>query len=215
MRISFDREKLGSLPENQARFYLKYSSFVLKALGKHSFQDFVCWMLRKESIDAESVKGVAVSVLPRRAENGKTIAGKCAPAQGRIWIYPKTVNFWKSFKRKFGRKILMHYAESRARAALIHELLHLKYNENEQRVRELCREYFGLFKRNQIGWVSFGQSICAMIFRAKSTEDKIVPKRETARTGMAIGIRRNPGKRRFRMNLSRGEKSWPNQFMEE
>ena len=172
IRISYDHKKLESFPENHVRFYLKYSSFVFKALGKCSFQKFLSWMLRKESIEADTVKGVDVRVLPLRRGNGKTIAGKCDPAQGRIWIYPKTVNFCRIFKRKFGRETLLHYAGSRARAALIHELLHLKYIDDEQKVRELCQDYFGLFRRKQIGKTTFAQSICAMIFKAKSTEDK-------------------------------------------
>ena len=201
MRISCDQRKLESFPENHARFYLKYSSFVLKVLEKRSFQTFVCWMMRKESIDTKSLKGVTVRVLPLRGENGKTIAGKCDPAQGRIWIYPKTVNFCKSFKRKFGREILLHYAGSRARAALIHELLHLKYNDDEQKVRDLCRDYFGLFRRKQVGKTSFAQSICAMIFKAKSRADNGAYRKETVSPGTTFEKWKNPREKSLRMNL--------------
>jgi hypothetical protein len=187
MKISCDRRKLESVPENHVRYYLNYSSFVFKVLEKRSFQEFVHWMMKKESIDVKSVTRVTVRVLPLRGESGKTIAGRCAPAQGRIWIYPKTVNFCKRFKRKFGREILLHYAGSRARAALIHELLHLKYNDDERKVRELCRNYFGLFRRKQIGKTSFAQCICAMIFKARSTAEKVGSREETATLGMTEG----------------------------
>jgi hypothetical protein len=187
MKISCDRRKLESFPENHVRYYLNYSSFVFKVLEKRSFQEFVHWMMKKESIDVKSVTRVTVRVLPLKGGSGKTIAGRCAPAQGRIWIYPKTVNFCKRFKRKFGREILLHYAGSRARAALIHELLHLKYNDDERKVRELCRNYFGLFRRKQIGKTSFAQCICAMIFKARSTAEKVASREETATLGMAVG----------------------------
>ena len=195
MKISCDRRKLESVPENHVRYYLNYSSFVFKVLEKRSFQEFVHWMMKKESIDVKSVTRVTVRVLPLRGESGKTIAGRCAPAQGRIWIYPKTVNFCKIFKRKFGREILLHYAGSRARAALIHELLHLKYNDDEQKVRELCRDYFGLFRRKQVGKTSFAQSLCAMIFKAKPVGNKIVSRKEPASLDRAVEERTNPSGR--------------------
>jgi hypothetical protein len=180
MRLSCDKKKLESFSENQMRFYLKYSKFVFKVLSKPSFQRYICWILRKESIDTQTIKTVDVSVLPLRGENGKTLAGKCNPTYGKIRIYPKTANFCKNLKRKFGRTILLHYAGNRARAALIHELLHLKYKEKEQIVRELCENYFRLFRRKQVGRTSSAKAICMMIFKTKTAGIKGMPKEKCA-----------------------------------
>ena len=186
MRISCDHENVEKFPQNHVRFYLKYSSFVFKALGKPSFQRFLRWMLRKESIEAEAVRTVQVEVLPLRRENGRTIAGKCDPIQGRILIYPKTVNFCKIFKQEFGRNTLLHYAVNRARAALIHEILHLKYNEDERTVRELSEEYFGKFKQKQPAKTPYEQYIYNMIFTATPAVDRLILKGKTAGPGKAV-----------------------------
>src|SRR3972149_12312152 len=127
IRISVDHEKLGNFSQNQVRFYLKYSSFVFRALRRPSFQKFLHWMLKKERIKEQAVRAVHVKVLPLRRKNGNGIAGNCDATLGRIRIYPKTVKFCQIFKQKFGRNTLLVYAGNRARAALIHELLHLKY----------------------------------------------------------------------------------------
>ena len=41
------------------------------------------------------------------------------------------------------------YVEGRARASLIHELLHLKYESDENKVKQLTKKYFTIFHRNQ------------------------------------------------------------------
>ena len=149
MRISVDQEKLGNFSRNHVKFYLKYSSFVFRALKKPSFQKFLHWMLKKERIEEHTVNVVHVKVLPLRRENGKGIAGNCDTTRGRIRIYPKTVKFCRIFTQKFGRNTLLVYAGNRARAALIHELLHLKYTEDEKTVRELAKSYFCIFTRKR------------------------------------------------------------------
>src|SRR3990170_5597388 len=145
MRISVDHEKLGNYSQNHVRFYLKYSSFVFRALKKPSFLGFLHWMLKKEKIEEQTVRDVHVKVLPLRRKNGKGIAGNCNTTEGRIRIYPKTIKFCQIFRQKFGRKTLLMYAGNRARAALIHELLHLKYAEDEKTVRKLAEDYFCIF----------------------------------------------------------------------
>src|SRR3972149_10027024 len=149
MRISVDREKLGNFSPNQVRFYLKYSSFVFRALKKPLFQKFLHWMLKKERIEEQTVTAVHVKVLPLRRKNGKGIAGNCNTARGSIRIYPKTTKFCQIFKQKFGRNNLLAYAGNRARAALIHELLHLKYTVDEKKVRELAKDYFSIFTQKR------------------------------------------------------------------
>jgi hypothetical protein len=171
MRISVDHEKLENFSQNHVKFYLKYSSFVFRALKKPSFQKFLNWMLKKETIEEKTVRAVQVKVLPLR-KNGKGIAGKCDTAQGRIRIYPKTMKFCQIFKQKFGRNTLLVYAGNRARAALIHELLHLKYAEDEKTVRALAKGYFLIFTQKQSAQSAPSLFIYAMIFDAKISGKK-------------------------------------------
>jgi hypothetical protein len=168
--ISFDDEKFSGLSQNHLRFYAKYSSFVLKALRRPAFQIFLCWMLKIERIEEGAVRVVCVKVLPSRKKNGQGIAGKCDPARGRIGIYPKTIRFCQDFKQKFGGRTLFVYARNRARAALIHELLHLKYAKDEKTVRELSKDYFCIFTKKQSAENSQVACIYTMIFNPKSDE---------------------------------------------
>jgi hypothetical protein len=167
MRISVDHEKLGVFSQSHVKFYLKYSSFVFRALKRPSFQNFLHWMLKKERIEEQAVKTVHVKVLPFRRKNGKCLAGTCNTARGRIRIYPKTMKFCQTFKQKFGRNTLLVYAGNRARAALIHELLHLKYAEDEKTVRELSEDYFLTCTQKQSNRSSNVFFIYTMIFYAK------------------------------------------------
>ena len=172
MRISVDYEKLESFSQNHVKFYLKYSSFVFKALKRSSFQKFLRWMLKKEKIDEQTVSAVQVKVLPFKRKNGNGVAGKCNTARGRIRIYPKTMKFCQIFKQKFGRNNLLAYAGNRARAALIHELLHLKYAKDEKTVRELAKEYFCIFTQKQSTESARSLFIHTMIFNAKTRGKK-------------------------------------------
>lgn len=147
IKIAADPEKPENLSQEHVGFYMHYSSFVFKSLNKRPFQKFLEWMLRKEKIEEHMVKTVNVKIFPLRRKNGKSLAGNCAPSQGKIRIYPKTMTFCRTFKQKFGKNTFLAYAASRARAALIHELLHLRYATDEKRVRELAKEYFFAFTR--------------------------------------------------------------------
>ena len=179
MRINADYEKLESLSQKHVKFYLKYSSFVFRALRKPLFQKFLQWMLKKEKIEEQAVKAVYVKVLPLRRKNGKGIAGKCDTARGRIRIYPKTLKFCQVFKQKFGRNSFLFYAGNRARAALIHELLHLKYSADEKTVRELAQDYFFSFTQKQPAQSSKALTIYKMIFNAKVSGNKALPSGST------------------------------------
>lgn len=180
MRISFDHEELWAFSHNQVRFYHKYSSFVLKSLKKAAFQKFLNWMLRKEQIEKQAIRVVHVKVLPLRSKNGKGIAGNCDITRGRIRIYPKTTKFCQLFKQKFGRNVLLIYARNRARAALIHELLHLKYVEDEKTVRELAQEYFGAFTQKRYTQNPHSFYIHAMIFSSRINGESLCDSSESA-----------------------------------
>jgi hypothetical protein len=172
MRISVDHEKLETFSQNHVKFYLKYSFFVFKALKKSSFQKFLRWMLKKEKIEEQVVRTVQVKVLPFRRANGNGVAGKCNTARGRIRIYPKTIKFCQIFKQKFGRNTLLAYAGNRARAALIHEILHLKYAEDEKTVRDLTKDYFCAFTQKQYTQSARSLFIYTMIFNPKTSGKK-------------------------------------------
>ena len=186
MLISVDHEKLGGFSERQVRFYLKYSSFVFKALQKPAFQKFLQWMLKNERIEEQTVRAVHVKVLPMRRKNGKGIAGNCDAARGRIRIYPKTTKFCQLFKQKFGRNTLLFYAVNRARAALIHELLHLKYVKDERKVRELAKGYFCIFTKKQSCQNPRELSIYKIIFATKSMEE--TPSTDSYKPGIQIKL---------------------------
>jgi len=175
MRISVDQKKLGNFSQNHVKFYLKYSSFVFRALRKTSFQKFLHWMLKKEKIEAQTVRAVHVKVLPLRRKNGKGIAGNCNTARGRIQIYPKTMKFCQIFTQKFGWNTLLVYAWNRARAALIHELLHFKYAHDEKTVRDLAKDYFYILTQKQYTQSANSLFIYTMIFDAKISGKKASP----------------------------------------
>ncbi len=169
IKITADLKETDNPSHKHASFYLHYSSFVFKSLQKKSFQKFIEKMLRKENIQEHNVTEVNVKVFPTRGENGKGLAGNCNPARGKIQIYPKTMTFCRAFKQKFGKSTFLAYAGSRARAALIHELLHLKYATDEKRVRELAKEYFFAFTRRTLSRNKLAFFSYTLIFIARQS----------------------------------------------
>jgi len=167
IRITADPDKPESPPHKHISFYMHYSSFVFKSLQKRSFQKFLDKMLKTENIQEHNVTEVHVKVFPLRNESGKALAGNCVPARGKIQIYPKTMTFCRLFKQKFGKSTFLAYACSRARAALIHELLHLKYATDEKRVRKLAQKYFFAFTRKKPSHCRLSLLSYTMIFVAR------------------------------------------------
>jgi hypothetical protein len=148
MRIVTEHYRLDFF-ESNASFYSKYSSFTFKALRRTSFQNFLGRMLSLENIDETTVNTIDINVYPAPRKNGNNIAGKCNIVKGKIRIYPKPIKFCIVFRKKFGKDTLFAYAGNRARAALIHELLHLKYASDETKVRELTESYFSAYSRKR------------------------------------------------------------------
>jgi len=171
VRIAVHSKKLGKFSPKHVRFYMKYASFVFRALRRPSFQSFLHWMLRKENIEAHMVMDVQVRVFPFQSENGNGLAGNCNVNRGEIQIYPKRLAFCRKLMQKFGRKKLISYVKGRARAALIHELLHLKYSNDEEKVRKLTKKYFAVFTQNRLPKSSDILSISNIIFRPKVTKN--------------------------------------------
>lgn len=171
MRICFSQKELQSFSNSQVRFYQKYSDFVFKSLAKTSFQQFLSWMLKKENIKKEAIRLIQVKTLPLRSKNGKGVAGNCNLARGQIRIYPKTSKFCQLFRKKFGKDLLHFYAKNRARAALIHELLHLKYVKDETTVRELSKKYFHAYTKKRYNMKPHEFCIHAMVFDSRISEE--------------------------------------------
>jgi hypothetical protein len=163
-KIEINQHKKSETLLQNTRFYSKYSRFILKALRKTLFQQFVYLMLEAEGIDQKTVNSVKIELYPLQKENGLKIAGKCNPTTGKIRIYPKTAQFCSAFEEKYGKDLLIAYAGSRARAALIHELLHLKYISDEKQVRKLTETYFFEYIKKVNNSTSGSLSVCNLIF---------------------------------------------------
>ncbi len=168
LKITVDSEKVGCFSQKHFDFYMKYSYFVVRVLEVPSFQQFLCWMLKKENIEEQIVRSVYVTIFPLRRKNGKGLAGNCDVGKGKIRIYPKSRKFCRVFTQRFDKKTLMAYAGNRARAALIHELLHLKYVADEQKVRALTRDYFFAFTHSQSVNSSRALHVYTMIFKVRA-----------------------------------------------
>jgi len=146
MRITVSSRKILRFSETDLAFYKKYASAVLKTLRKPMFQRFLRWMLTTENIHEEKVENIHVIFFPFRKENGKGLAGRCN-SKGEIYIYPKKLKFYHKLMSKLGKKEVHSYVKDRAKATLIHELLHLKYKSDEKKVRKLTKKYLDIFQR--------------------------------------------------------------------
>jgi len=147
--ITVQTKRLKKSSNKQVSFYLKYSSSVLRALKKPLFQKFLRWMLRKENIDEDTVADVQIRVFPFRKKNDRGLAGKCNVKNGEIHIYPKRLESCRKLMHEGGKDKFLSCVKRRARTALIHELLHLKYANDEEKVRNLTRKYSSIFARAQ------------------------------------------------------------------
>jgi len=125
------------------RLYKNYAALVQKALKTPLFQRFMHWMLKRENIEKHRIEDIQVRILPRLKDSGNTLAGTCKRRgkRGKILIYPKRLDSYRRLTSKFGKKSAYLHIKSRAKAAFIHERLHLKYTRNEEQVRRLTQKY--------------------------------------------------------------------------
>ncbi|MDH5460404.1 MAG: hypothetical protein OEW71_05165 [Candidatus Bathyarchaeota archaeon] len=119
--------------------------------------------MKRENIKEHKVTNVQIMVFPFRKENGKGLAGKCN-RKGEIFIYPKRLEFCRKLLRNCGKEKVYSFIKNRARATLIHELLHIKYSSDEEKVRKLTRKYFKIFTRHQNTQNSNAHNILKMVF---------------------------------------------------
>jgi len=163
MRITACSKKRVEFSRNHLSFYRKYAVVVFNTLRKPLFHKFIDWVLRRERINEHKVKDVQIRMFPTRKENGNGLAGKCN-SEGKILLYPKRLEFCREKVQELGMENLDFYIKSRARAALIHELLHLKYRSNEEKVRELTKRYFNIFAKHQLSQNSDAHNITKILF---------------------------------------------------
>ena len=130
--------KKGKKNTSHSEFYGKYAVIVFRCLRNPVFFKFVNWVLKREEIDKEKVKIVQIRMFPSVKENGNSLLGKCNP-QGEVFLYPKRLDVCKKKFHKMKPEGFRKYVEGRARASLIHELLHLKYEDDENMVKQLTK----------------------------------------------------------------------------
>jgi len=148
VRVVLNLKKAENCPEKHVEFYSNYAAAISETLKKPLFQKFLDWLIKKEEIKKADVTDIQVRVFPYQKQNGKYIAGRCN-SKGVIRIFPRKQVFLKKKLQKHKKEKLRFYLKSRAMAALIHEILHVKYEGDEQQVRSLTRKYFGIFIRHQ------------------------------------------------------------------
>ncbi len=149
IRVVLNPRKAENCAEERLEFYVNYALAILGILRKPLFQKFLRWIMKREKIDKKAVKDIQVRVFPFKKENGKTLAGRCKTEDGIILIFPKRLSFLSKKLQNHNKEKIRFYLKTRAMAALIHELLHIKYENNEYKVRHLTKKYFGIFIKHQ------------------------------------------------------------------
>jgi hypothetical protein len=163
IRVVSNPKKVESCPEKGLQFYNTYASVVSETLQKPMFQRFIDWILKREEIEKSAVKDIQVRVFPFQNENGKSVAGRCN-TEGVILIFPKKRSFLRKKMQDHKKEKVRFYLKSRAMAALIHEILHVKYESDEGEVRKLTKKYFGIFIRHQNTSTQRVRNIQKMLF---------------------------------------------------
>jgi len=164
IRVVSNPKKVESCPEKRLHFYTNYASVVSETLRKPIFQRFLDWIIKREKIEKKAIKDIQVRVFPFQKENGKSLAGRCNN-EGVILIFPKRRSLLHRTIQDSKKEKVRFYLKSRAMAALIHELLHVKYESDEGRVRWLTKKYFSIFIHHQNANTQNVHSIQKMLFR--------------------------------------------------
>ena len=149
IRVVVNRKKLERCEPKHLQFYRGYASAVSQTLRKPLFQKFLDWIIKLEKIEKADVTDIQVRVFPFVKENGNPVAGRCNSTAGVILLFPKRRSFLKKKLKNRQKENVHYYLKSRAMAAMIHELLHIKYKSNEEKVRHLTKKYFGIFAWHQ------------------------------------------------------------------
>lgn len=157
IRIAAPPESLvKEIPGKHVEFYLRYAEVVAETLSRPSFQRFLEKVIKKENIEKNEIRGIQVIVFPSRSKKGKRLAGSCSGG-GQISIYPKGMRAVLRSLAKNKEEKLDFYLKKRAMSTLIHELLHIKYLDDEEGIRELTKNYFDVFNLSRQGSNQRGQ----------------------------------------------------------
>jgi hypothetical protein len=148
IRIKMSSKRVMKFSEKQVSFYKSYASLVKKNLQKSIFQRFLHWLLKKEDIDKSQIQNVQIRVLPFQNKNGNSLAGRW-DKRGSIFVFPRSLEVYRKLAASHGSEIARSYVKVRARATLIHEILHVKYFDDEEKVRRLTEKYLSIYARNQ------------------------------------------------------------------
>jgi hypothetical protein len=165
MTTVIHHEGRSQIPKRHVDFYTKYASAVFKSLKKPFFQKFLGWMLTRENIEEQDVEMVQIRIFPFKKKDGKFLRGRCLIRRREIRIYPKRFESLRDLVHKFGKKGIVSYAKDRAKATLIHELLHLKYAGDEDKVKKLTQKYFTIFDRRRNSEKSYTSAVSRMLFK--------------------------------------------------
>ena len=164
IRVVADSKKLKNASEHELKFYSNYASAVSTTLKKPLFQKFLHWIIKKEEIEKKVVKDIQVRLFPYHKKNGNSVAGRCNSTDGVILIFPKKHSFVEKKLESHKKRKVRFYLKNRAMAALIHELLHVKYEGNESKVRHLTKKYFFLFNKHHKSDVSTANNYVHLTF---------------------------------------------------
>ena len=143
MRIVASSKK-QKVKEKKLMFYKKYAFLVFRSLKKPRFQKFLNWILIKENIQKSKIKDIQIRMFPFVKKNGNQLIGK-SNSKGEIFLYPKKLDTCRKKVKNLGKNGLKQYILNRAKAAIIHEILHLKYEDDETKVRELTDKYYSIY----------------------------------------------------------------------
>ncbi len=140
MKIIYQPRHQLMMKRHTLQWYRGYAETVLSALQHSRFQRFLGWLLKHEHIPMQHVKAIHIRTFPRIKENGRSLNGT-ATGSGIINLYPIARPDNVTNMATAPERCSLRYVQWRARATLIHELLHYKYHHRERRVRQLTQHY--------------------------------------------------------------------------
>jgi hypothetical protein len=141
MKIRYSPRDQSPIKQQTLQGYTKYAEAVLSALRHSRFQQFLGWLLRCEHIPLQQIKAIHIRTFPRTKANGRHLNGT-ASSKGIIALYPPAIpkNAGDGNAHP-SEEFSLTYVQWRARATLIHEILHYKYRHREYHVRQLTQQY--------------------------------------------------------------------------
>jgi len=161
---------LSLFSDKEREFYYNYSEFVFFELSKDRVQSFLNLVMGEEGIDLSEVEDIRIMRFPfgtseaeiEYADRQKinidkgTYFGHYMPTRKRIDIYPP--RFSSEFIKNTVAKQIWDEEEMRYYffcyepvKTLLHELLHIKYKEDEKTVERLSKKYMIYIERKTKG----------------------------------------------------------------